>query len=58
LSSVVTKIFDLLQGIVEFLGIIIFITPPRVSTPNESGVTSSNNKSSHNLPPVSVKIAA
>jgi len=32
-------------GIVVFLGIIFVITPPNVSIPNESGVTSNKSKS-------------
>ena len=45
LSAAVEKICDLLVGIVVLRGIRTVITPPIVSIPNESGVTSSNNTS-------------
>lgn len=37
---------------------ITFINPPKTSTPNESGVTSSKINSAVFSPPVSLKIAA
>lgn len=45
LSAAVEYTCDFLVGIVVFLGIIFAITPPKVSMPNESGVTSKSNKS-------------
>lgn len=42
------------MGIVVFLGIILVITPPKVSIPKDKGVTSSNNNpltSPYNTPP-------
>ena len=41
LSAAVENTSEWLAGIVVFLGIKVVITPPNVSTPNESGVTSS-----------------
>jgi hypothetical protein len=45
LSSAVEKVCANLVGMVVFLAIILVITPPRVSMPKDSGVTSSNNTS-------------
>ena len=49
LSAAVEKTCDFLAGIVVFLSIIFVNTPPKVSIPNESGVTS-NNKISFTSP--------
>jgi len=45
LSSAVEKVCDALVGIVVFFWISLVITPPSVSMPSESGVTSSSNTS-------------
>lgn len=45
LSAAVEYTFDCLVGIVVFLVIILVMTPPRVSIPKDSGVTSKSNKS-------------
>ena len=42
LSTAVENISDFLTGIVVFRAIIFVITPPKVSTPNDNGVTSNN----------------
>lgn len=52
------KVCDFLVGIVVFLGIRTVITPPAVSIPNESGVTSINNNESVCYDPCPDKIAA
>jgi len=41
----VVKIYDFFVGIVVFLGIKTVITPPAVSIPRESGVTSKRRTS-------------
>lgn len=46
LSTAVLNTWLLLVGIVVFLGISTVITSPKVSIPSDSGVTSSNTKSS------------
>jgi hypothetical protein len=45
LSSAVEKVCANFVGMVVFLVIILVITPPRVSMPRESGVTSSSSTS-------------
>ena len=45
LSSAVEKVCANLVGMVVFLVIILVITPPRVSIPRDSGVTSKSNTS-------------
>ena len=45
LSTAVENTWDFLTGIVVFFSIILVNTPPRVSIPNDNGVTSSNNTS-------------
>lgn len=45
LSSAVEKVCEKRVGMVVFFWIILVITPPRVSIPRESGVTSSSNTS-------------
>lgn len=41
------KIYCFFTGIVEFLSIILVITPPAVSIPKERGVTSKSNNLSN-----------
>ena len=45
LSSAVENVSDFLVGIVVFRGISTVVTPPSVSMPSESGVTSSSSTS-------------
>ncbi|MNM99513.1 hypothetical protein D3C81_1120750 [compost metagenome] len=45
MSEAVENVSDFLVGIVVFASINLVITPPIVSIPNESGVTSNNNTS-------------
>ncbi len=45
LSTAVEKTCAFLQGMVVFLSMILVKTPPAVSTPSESGVTSSSSTS-------------
>jgi hypothetical protein len=45
LSSAVEKVCEALVGMVVFFWISLVITPPRVSIPSDSGVTSSSSTS-------------
>jgi len=45
LSAAVLKVSPFLVGMVVFRGIRTVVTPPRVSTPSESGVTSRSTTS-------------
>ena len=58
LSCAVLKIWDFFVGIVVFLEISFVQTPPNVSIPSESGVTSSNNTSLTSPPNTPAWIAA
>ena len=50
MSTAVEKVSDFFVGIIVFRGVILVVTPPNVSTPNESGVTS-RSKISFTSPP-------
>ena len=50
LSTAVENVSDFFVGIIVFLGVIFVVTPPKVSTPRDNGVTS-NNKMSLTSPP-------
>ena len=45
LSAAVENTCDFLTGTVVFLSIILVNTPPKVSIPNDNGVTSNNSTS-------------
>ena len=50
MSTAVEKVSDFLVGIIVFLGVILVVIPPNVSTPSDSGVTS-RSKISLTSPP-------
>ena len=58
LSAYVEKVCDLRTGMVVPRGMRSVITPPAVSMPSESGVTSSSSKSSVFAEPVPERMAA
>ena len=49
-AAAVEKVSDFFVGIIVFLGVILVVTPPKVSTPKDNGVTS-RSKISFTSPP-------